>query len=250
MDSRNGATYFDTGRTPLLSHAVDVDESTPEAQSVAPTQECDDDWITPNQTALECPPSSSGQRGFSTSEDHFDDAYAVKKASHYIADAYFGARRVHPVYEQKALRWHVLHLRTAPIFNLVLWAYVFLTFFERPLWCVQDDTPPDLDPCKDADYPKFNIPFLPRWADLLLEWTFLVLLVLELGIELAAYGKQLYANTVNRWLAVLLLLAVCDAACYAFAAPWSQIRLAAYLRIAILTVRHKEMHGQIRVIFR
>ena len=192
----------------------------------------------------------SSQSVFQDFKDYFDEKHSVQKASRFIEDAFFGVKRVHPIYTQEALWWYVLHLRMYYVMSAVFWGYVLLTFFERPLWCIRtEDEGRQSDPCADPNYPTFNIPFLPRWGDLLLELLFLALLVLDLYVESAAYGKKLYSTQANRWFAGLLILAVCDVV-YAYATPWTWFRLAPYLRIAMLAIRQKEIHGQLAVIYR
>ena len=173
----------------------------------------------------------------------------MQRASRLIEDAFFGLNRVHPLQSQEAQWWYALHLRVSYVLTAVVWGYVLLTFFERPEWCIRMEPELGFDPCGNSNYPTFNFLFLPRWGDLLLEFVFLTTLGLNLYVESMAYGRKLFDNKLNVAYGVLLGLALLDLV-YAYATPWSWFRFAPYIRIAILAVRQKDIHGQLTVIYR
>eukprot|EP00803_Ostreobium_quekettii_P002207 evm.model.scf_1276.3 EVM.evm.TU.scf_1276.3 scf_1276:5647-9265(-) len=133
----------------------------------------------------------------------------------------------------------------------VVWAYVLLTFFEEPVWCERMKEKTGEEPCRvhNGLYPVFNIPFLTRTADMLLELFFLCTLSFSLYLMSRAYGRQLYDDKLNVAYAALLGLAFLDFL-WAYATPVTWFRLAPYIRIAILTVKQQEIQGQLLVIYR
>ncbi|CAD7699225.1 unnamed protein product [Ostreobium quekettii] len=184
-------------------------------------------------------------------KDYFEEKHSVQKASRFMEDAFYGVKRAHPMQSQEAQWWYALHLRVSYVLTAVIWAYVLLTFFEQPVWCDRIKEERGVDPCRvyNGLYPTFNIPFLSRTADMLLELAFLSILSFSLYLMSRAYGRQLYDDKMNKAYASLLGLAILDFL-WAYATPVTWFRFAPYIRIAILVVKQKEIQGQMLVIYR
>ncbi|CAD7699227.1 unnamed protein product [Ostreobium quekettii] len=164
----------------------------------------------------------------------------LHKASRFVEDAFFGVKRAHPLETRAARRWHRVAAKARGPMVAALWGYVLLTLFERPQWCIRSRQMGHQDPCADPKYPTF---------DLASELLFLALLVGQLGVEYMSFGRGAFEGRLDRLFAGLLALALADLV-YAYCTPYSWTRLAPFVRIALLAVRHKEIHGQLEVMYR
>ena len=88
-------------------------------------------------------------------------ARRLEEACYFIHDAMDGVMRAHPRHTKIARLAYSLDLALVPWLPLVALAYLAVTIFEEPLWCVRAWQAGHGELCTSPLYPSFQIPILP-----------------------------------------------------------------------------------------
>eukprot|EP01025_Chloroclados_australasicus_P021271 TRINITY_DN2233_c0_g1_i2.p1 TRINITY_DN2233_c0_g1~~TRINITY_DN2233_c0_g1_i2.p1 ORF type:complete len:944 (-),score=76.29 TRINITY_DN2233_c0_g1_i2:3939-6458(-) len=251
MSFRSG----DDGSEPLLSPAVTESESEPFSPSSTLSQTLtpfsNGGASSPRDVAKPRPPVGS-YRTPSQYIAEIVDEENYRLAAVHVVNAFRNANDCEPRRAPGAHFAHLLYVHLRFLFNYVVFFLVVMAFFEAPLWCRRDYAFNNGDKCKNqtsmyAYYPMSGIPILNVTWNFGLELGLLLLLVVEVMLQLVAYGfKKFFTNWQMVINALLLLCYVVEFA-YNYISPFAWLRFAQYIRILMFVNRSEDVRQQVRL---
>ena len=178
-----------------------------------------------------------------------DEARArrLEEACYFIHDAMDGVMRAHPRHTKFARLAYSLDLALVPWLPLVALAYLAVTIFEEPLWCVRARQAGHGELCTSPLYPSFQIPILPLPLNLAAEAACLGVLSIDALLLLVSQGAAAFFGSARqRSVVALLLLAIADLV-YAYTTPTEWWRAAPYIRAALMVAHSPAVQQELAV---
>ena len=179
-----------------------------------------------------------------------EEHWRLDQACWHIQDAMDGVRRVHPQRAGRARLAYTLHVQLMPCLPYVAAAYLGISFFEAPQWCVaiKEDGGPDL--CDDPRYPSFDMPHLPFRLNLALELLCLLPLGLDVFLRALSQGSLRFIGSRRQCCTALLVLGALGDIVWAYATPVGWVRAAPYLRAGLMVAHSLAVQQQFFVLQR
>ena len=129
-------------------------------------------------------------------------------------------------------------------------AFLLLTCFEPPLWCLRAEQRGSSGLCREPDlYPMFGLPMLPLGANLAAELVFAALFAVEAAAAAVAHGSAVYSDRLRLLRALCIVLILADVV-YAYSTPLTWWRAAPYLRAILHLLHSQPLRAQLAVIQR